>query len=336
VRAIAEFAPLVVYAGHQMPPGIAQDLTEIVALGQHPGQAASPHSDAGVPRHVFPVDAAFDPHRVARHICRQRIGFALGGGGARGFAHLGVLSALQEAGIPCDAISGTSIGAAVAAGIACGLPPESVAAAVESAGRFAAIPNPVPLRSVFTSTLVERQLRRQFGDVRIEDLATPLGVVAVDLHTGEEVVFTSGDLVPALMASMAVPGIFTPVRYQGRVLVDGAVRSPVPVRACRDLGADFVIASRMCVTAAAHTNSAARNVPWLPETIAWALDLMQTQIAAESAGSADLAIDTLIARDKAGLFDFGHRRYVEAAGKVAAESALSGTGVRLPGSLRAA
>jgi NTE family protein len=336
LRAVADFAPLVVYSGQHMPPAIARGLTEIVSLGQNTAPLAPPRSSPPVPRHVFPVGGGFDPQRVARHICRQRIGLALGGGGARGFAHIGVLSALSEAGIPCDAISGTSIGAAVAAGIASGLPPESVAAAVESAGRFAAIPSLLPLHGVFTSAFVERQLRRQFGDLRIEDLTTPLGVVAVDLHAGEEVVFTSGDLVPALMASMAVPGIFAPVRYQGRVLVDGAVRSPVPVRACRDLGADFVIASRMLVTAAAHTTSATRTVPWMPETIAWALDLMQTQIAAESAGGADLAIDTLIARDKAGLFDFGHRHHVEAAGKAAAESALSGTGGRLPGSLRAA
>jgi len=133
-----------------------------------------------------------------------------------------------------------------------------------------------------------------------------------------------------------VPGIFAPVRYEGRVLVDGAVRSPVPVRACRELGADVVIASRMRVAGAAHATSVTRTVPWMPETMAWALDLMQTQIADESAGSADLVIETLIPRDKTGLFDFGHRRDVEGAGKTAAESALAGAGGRIPGLLRAA
>jgi NTE family protein len=170
---------------------------------------------------------------------------------------------------------------------------------------------------------VEREVRRQFGESTFGELTLPLGVVAVDLLSGEEIVFTEGRVVPAVLASMAVPGMFAPVRHEGRLLVDGALRSPVPVRACRRLGADIVIASHMRVAAPARTGARPR-MPWMPETMVWALDLMQDNVAAESVGAADIAVETVVSREQGGIFDFGHRHGIEAAGERAAAAALHG------------
>jgi NTE family protein len=334
IRSVSDFTDLVVIAGGSLPASVADDLAAIVTLGAPDGPRLVASGD--VPHHVCPVDARFDAHRVARRICQQRVGLAFGGGGARGFAHIGVLKVLASAGIPIDAVTGASIGAAVAAGIAAGRSEDDVAASIESAGRWAAVPMLLPLHGIFTSTFVERELRRQFGDMRFEDLSLPLAVVAVDLHSGEEVVFTSGALVPALLASMAVPGIFAPVRHDGRVLIDGAVRNPVPAGTCRVLGADVVIASRMRVAGDAGAADEKRSLPWLPETIARALGLMQDQISEESRPDADVTIDTVISREQGGLFDFGHRHAIEAAGETAAISSLPGIAERVPGVRRAA
>lgn len=327
IRMSSEIASLIVLAGHRVPAINPNNPTSVVALG-----SAAVHKDhTSVDRYA--VGADFDPHRVARAICQRRIGLALGGGGARGFAHIGVLRALAAAEMPVDLVTGTSVGAAVAAGVAVGQSPEETGDAVERSGRWATVPNPLPLHGVFTAAYIERELRRQYGDMCFEDLRTPLAVVAVDVHSGEEVVLSSGELVPALLASMAVPGIFPPVRLDGRVLVDGAVRSPVPIRTCRDLGADVVIASRMRVTAEPRALATRRSMPWLPETMSWSLELMQDQVAAASMEDADIVIDTCIQRDSAGIFDFGHRQSIEAAGESAAHSALR---ARLPALRQAA
>jgi len=334
VRSVSEFTQLVVFAGGRVPAAVAEELAAVVTLGASDGPRLQASRD--VPHHLCPVDARFDAHHVARRICQQRVGLAFGGGGARGFAHIGVLKVLASAGIPIDTVSGTSIGAAVAAGVAAARSEDDVAAAIESAGRWAAIPTLLPLHGLFTSSFVERELRRQFGDMRFEDLALPLATVAVDLYSGEEVVFTSGPLVPAILGSMAVPGIFTPVRHQGHVLVDGAVRNPVPAGTCRALGADVVIASRMRVEGDAGAADPKRSLPWLPETIARALGLMQDQISDESRQDADLTIHTVISREQGGLFDFGHRHAIEAAGETAAHASLPEIAERIPGVRRAA
>jgi NTE family protein len=333
---LAEFAPLVIVSGHDVARHAGEHVTEAISLlgtGTHafalPGTA--------VPHETYRVGARFDADAVARRICRQRIGLALGGGAARGFAHLGVLEALAEASMPVDVLAGASIGAAVAAGVAMGQPLDALGATIESMGRWAVVPHILPGHGLFTGTFLEMQLKRRFQQRRIEDLGRVLGIAAVDFDTAEEVVFTSGQLLPALMASMAIPGIYSPVRHGGRLLVDGALVSPVPVRACRDLGADIVISSRIRVEADAQAvpRSGRKRLPWLPETISQALDIMRDHIASESVGGVDVPIETAIPRPWARLFDFSHRAEVQRAGYVAARDTLARARDAVPGLRRA-
>lgn len=337
LRALAEFAPLVIVGARQLSPEASPFITEVLSLIAHDTRAFALPS-AAVPHETFRVGRAFDAHAVARRICRQRVGLALGGGAARGFAHLGVLQALAETSMPIDVLAGASIGAAVAAGIAMGQPLDALGATIESIGRWAVVPHLLPGHSIFTGTFLEIQLRRRFPRHHIEELGRTIGIAAVDFDTAEEVIFTSGELLPALMASMAIPGIYSPVRHGGRLLVDGALVSPVPVRACRDLGADIVISSRIRVEADMQSASRAerKRLPWLPETISQALDIMRDHIASESVGGVDIPIETAIPRPWARLFDFSHRAEVQRAGYLAAKAALSEANTAVPGLRRAA
>jgi NTE family protein len=319
LRLASAMVGLVVVRGARIPQQLHARLASL-AVVHRPGDAAPPPAGDHVRAHTVAIDARFDAGRVARTLCGRRVGLALGGGGTRGFAHIGALATLAAAGMPVDAISGTSIGSAIGAGVAEGRSLASIGASIEAAGRGAMMPSLPPLHSTFSGASVERELERLFGGRSFEDLATPLAVVAVDLASGEEITFTHGPLVPALQASMAVPGIFPPVRYAGRILVDGALRAPVPVRACRALGADVIIASSL--RAGAPPARPRRAIPWMTEVIVSALDVMQAHIAAESAAGADVCIETVLPRGRSGLFDFAHRREIEAAGARAAEAEL--------------
>ncbi len=332
LRALSEFAPLVIVGARQLTPESSPHITEALSLIAHDTHAFALPTTS-VPHETYRVGRAFDAHAVARRICRQRVGLALGGGAARGFAHLGVLQALAETSMPIDVLTGASIGAAVAAGVAVGQPLDTLGATIESLGRWAVVPHVLPGHSLFTGTFLEMQLRRRFPRRRIEALGRTIGIAAVDFDTAEEVIFTSGELLPALMASMAIPGIYSPVRHGGRLLVDGALVSPVPVRACRDLGADIVISSRIRVEADTQTASRAerKRLPWLPETISQALDIMRDHIASESVGGVDIAIETAIPRPWARLFDFSHRAEVQRAGYLAARAALAEAHAAVPG-----
>lgn len=335
LQRVADFAGLVIVTGEEVPEALAGQLAEVVSLTGAGASASRPQSVGDVSHHQVVIDERFDPERLARRICAQQIGLTFGGGGARGFAHIGVLRTLADAGIPIDYVTGTSIGAAVAAGIAAGRTVDAISAAIEVTGRRALVPSLPPLNSLFSGVFIERELKRQFGERDFEDLLLRLGVSAVDLLSGEEVLFTSGPVVPALMASMAIPGIFAPVRDHGRLLVDGALRSPVPARACREMGADIVIASYMRVAPAASSKRT-RALPWIPESIVWALDVMQDHITTESVESADIKIETVLKREQAGLFDFGNRMIIEAAGEAAARDAVANIEAYLPGLRRAA
>ncbi|MGM0412786.1 MAG: patatin-like phospholipase RssA [Pseudomonadota bacterium] len=174
---------------------------------------------------------------------RPRIGLALGTGAARGWAHIGVIQALAERGIRPDIVCGTSIGALVGASWA-----------ADDMGRLEEWLRGLTRRDVlgymdFTmgSGLIHgRRLfeffRERFEDQPIAELAVPWGAVATDMHTGMEVWLREGSTLDAVRASISLPGLFTPVKYGDRWLVDGGLVNPVPISMCRALGAETVIA----------------------------------------------------------------------------------------------
>jgi NTE family protein len=175
---------------------------------------------------------------------RPRIGLALGSGSARGLAHIGVLRALKEAGITVDLVAGTSMGAVIGAVFAAGKL-DGLSARLRNLDwpGIVALLDPVfPRSGLIDGQKIAEFVRAHVPSAGIEDLLLPFAAVATDITNGEQVVATTGDLTEAVRASIAVPGIVTPVRSNGRVLVDGGLVNPVPVSVARAMGADLVIA----------------------------------------------------------------------------------------------
>jgi NTE family protein len=171
-----------------------------------------------------------------------KIGLALGGGAARGFAHIGVIKVLEANGIKPDFIVGTSAGAVVGSLYASGLNGfqlQNMALQIkEDELTDWALPN----RGVLKGEALQDFINKAVANRPIEKLAIPFGAVATDLGTGEMVVFRRGNTGMAVRASSTVPGVFQPTTINGHEYVDGGLTSPVPIQAARDLGADFVIA----------------------------------------------------------------------------------------------
>ncbi len=175
----------------------------------------------------------------------MRIGIALGGGGARGWAHIGVLRTLIKAGFEPDIIAGTSIGAIVGGACAAGRLDELEAFARSidrrSIWRLVDV-NLGKGGGLVTGERVANKLTEIIGTHNIEDLKKKFAAVATELPAGHEVWLETGDLITAMRASYAMPGIFVPSPNEGRPLIDGGIANPVPVSACRAMGANIVIA----------------------------------------------------------------------------------------------
>ena len=172
-----------------------------------------------------------------------RLGVALGGGGIRGMAHLGVLQVLEQANIPIDAIAGTSMGGIVAGLYAAGV---SVQAMIAFSKRVGVIDIASPdrnWRGLFGHRKIAGYLAGLLGreDVAFEELRIPTAVVAVDIETRKMVVLDTGPLIPALLATSALPILFSPVYHQGRWLVDGGALNNLPIDVVRSLGVDRVL-----------------------------------------------------------------------------------------------
>jgi NTE family protein len=172
---------------------------------------------------------------------------ALGGGGVRGLAHIGILSVLEREGIRPAVLAGTSMGGLVAAAFAVGLSPEALTREVSEfthLRRLLTLVDFAPARrGLLQGDRVRNFLVDKLGrDTTFADLPLPLGLVAVDIDSGEEVVLTQGPLVDAVLATCAVPGVFSPVRLGDRYLSDGGILNNVPADVARRLGAEVVIA----------------------------------------------------------------------------------------------
>lgn len=171
-----------------------------------------------------------------------RIGLALGGGAARGFAHIGVIQALEDSGIRPDLVVGTSAGSLVAALYASGKSGAELGKLADAMDESAITDWAFPGRGLIRGEALARFVREHTGGKPIEQLALPLGIVATDLDSGAPILFQRGDPGIAVRASSAVPAVFQPVRIGSREYVDGGLVSPVPVRFARQMGAELVIA----------------------------------------------------------------------------------------------
>jgi NTE family protein len=173
---------------------------------------------------------------------RPRVGLALAGGFARGIAHVGVLRALQNGGIPIDVVAGTSVGALIGACYCAGVPLDEMQR-IACATSFADFGRWTPSwLGLATNQRMEKYLARFTPAKTFEELTTPFAIAATDINAGISVYYTRGLLGPPLRGSCAYPGLFVPIQFEDRTLVDGFLTAPVPVEGALLLGADIVIA----------------------------------------------------------------------------------------------
>lgn len=198
-------------------------------------QTAPPPRPTVVPAPTPPVSPPPPP-------TPPRIGLALGGGAARGFAHIGVIQVLEEAGIQPDLVVGTSAGSLVAALYASGMSGAALAELALHMDETALADWSFPGRGLIRGEALARFVRDHTHGRSIEQMRLPLGIVATELDSGDPILFRIGDTGAAVRASSAVPAVFQPVLIRGREYVDGGLVSPVPVRFARQMGASLVIA----------------------------------------------------------------------------------------------
>ena len=261
---------------------------------------------------VVPVPPAGVPKPVPRP---PRIGLALGGGAARGFAHIGVIQVLEEQGIRPDLVVGTSAGSLVAAMWASGKSGVELGSLAESMDESALTDWMYPGRGLLRGEGLARYVREHTDGRQIEAMKIPLGIVATDLASGEAILFQRGDPGVAVRASSAVPAVFQPVRIGTREYVDGGLVAPVPVQFARQMGAELVIA--VDISAATEGQPTGDALKMLLQTFA---------IMGRNLGQYQLREADIVMRPKlqgVSGADFGARRLSVLAGREAALTALA-------------
>lgn len=171
-----------------------------------------------------------------------RIGLALGGGAARGFAHVGVIKALEQAGIHIDIITGTSAGSMVAVLHASGMTAAQLQQAAHTMDEATLADWTLSSRGMIKGQALQNYINTQVKNRALDRMVKPIGVLATDFETGASVTFTRGNAGMAVRASASIPGVFSPSKIEGKTYVDGGLSSPVPAKAAKTMGADFVIA----------------------------------------------------------------------------------------------
>jgi len=282
-----------------------------------PGNAspASVESTAGSPATpavttVTPVPAA--PRKI-------RIGLALGGGAARGFAHIGVIKALEAQGITVDVVAGTSAGSLVGALYAAGNDGFALQKLAMSMDEASISDWSVPLFAKVSGVIkgegVQNYVNKAVHNVPIEKFKIPFGAVATDLRSGQPILFQRGNAGVAVRASSAVPGVFQSVKIGDHTYVDGGLVSPVPVRYARQMGADFVIAVNISANPEAQAASSS-SIDVLLQTFA----IMGQTINQYELKNADIVLQPSLGAMKGS--DFASRNVAILAGEQAATAAM--------------
>ena len=243
--------------------GLTIALAIAIALA---GCAQVPATDPTPPIVVPALPTPTPPTAIVKR--PPKIGLALGGGAARGFAHVGVIQVLEEAGLRPSYVVGTSAGSLVAAIYASGKTGAQLQQVSEAMEEVTLADWTLPLfnRGMLRGEALARYVNKQVEGRLIEALPLPLGIVATDLNSGQSVLFQRGDTGTAVRASSAVPAVFQPVKIAGREYVDGGLVSPVPVRYARQMGAELVIA--VDISSAPENNSANDTLQVLLQTFA--------------------------------------------------------------------
>ena len=267
---------------------------------------------------------------------QPRIGLALGGGGARGLAHIGVLKVLEREGFPVDLLAGASMGGVIAAGYAAGL---DAAALEEEALRMGRWRNLLPLvdRSLpglglVKGARVREYFMQQLGEKTFADLRVPLALVAVDLLTGEEVILNRGLVANAVRSTVSLPGILAPVRLGDRLLVDGGLLNNVPADMVRRMGADVVIAVDVSsrpngvsgLLDAEQRGASLLQIPLIIETLQRSLGIMESWVWNRRLADArpDVVIRPEASKNTSTLLGFHRAAEIIAAGEVATATSL--------------
>lgn len=203
---------------------------------------------------------------------KPKVGLALGSGGLRGIAHIGILKVLEKHNIPIDYIAGCSIGSLIGALYAAGLDAETILKLAMNLRKRHWLDFVIPQMGIVAGERALATIRLLTKQKTFEELKIPLAVVATELNTGQEAVFTTGDVAIAVRASISVPGVFIPVAIDNRLYVDGAVLNPTPIDIVRSMGADIVIGVDL-----AHANSVF-TISNMFDVIIQSIDIMEREL----------------------------------------------------------
>lgn len=228
---------------------------------------------------------------------RPKIGLALGAGGLRGLAHIGVLRVLERENIPIDYIAGCSIGSLIGALYCAGLDAETIYKLAKHLKRRHWIDFVIPKMGIISGDRVLAMLRLLTKQKKFEDLSIPLSVIATDLGNGREVVFNEGDVATAVRASVSVPGVFVPYQLGEILYVDGAVLNPTPIDVARKMGSDYVIAVDL-----AHKGETG-TITNLFDVIIQAINIMERQMFNQRQEECDVLLRPKVAHLSPSSFD---------------------------------
>jgi len=263
-------------------------------------------------------------------MARKKIGLALGGGAARGIAHIGVLEVLTREGVPIDFVAGTSAGAVIGALYAAGVSPLAMKEHIlrftgTRRWRMVDLKLPVPKNGFVQGEKITREMKSLMGgDKNFAELGTPFACVACDIVSGEEVVLSRGSVCKAVHASFAIPIIFNTIKLDGRYLVDGGIINIVPVSTARALGAEFVIAVNVIPQqlgpARQKDGNPVSNPPGLMSVLLNTVDIFSIHCLKASLPNADVVIEPQTAGFTLG--DFADAEALILQGELAANAAI--------------